>query len=104
MRIFWSVIITIVLFGCTSGKLEITTSESLNVYALPKPPEVPGNHVVGVIPPQQKIIVEDEIYGKDFAVYKVEYHDKLSGKTVVGYVLHGSKGMAVNTIKPGYRD
>jgi len=88
------ILFAVCTYACSSGSLEIATTQPVVVYSSPARPGVEGNHRVGEIPANIILPVKREILGKDFAAYEVEYLPK-TGPAVRGYVILGSDGMKV---------
>ena|SRR5258705_443272 len=94
MRAIAAVSLLIALAACGSS-LEITTTEAVDVFLLPKRPGAEGNTRVAVLPAGFTIEVKREVLQKDMAAYEIEYVDPSSKAKVNGFVLLGAPGMQV---------
>jgi hypothetical protein len=90
-----------VLFGilltaaCTSKHLEIYTTGVVEVYSQPNRPEIAGNRKLGSLPPMTTLPVKDEVLGKDFAAYEIEFTGGNASVPTKGFVLLGTSGLHV---------
>lgn len=81
--------------ACTSRSLEISTTQYVDVFEVPKRPGVAGNRKVGVLPPFVALPVKKEVIEKDLAAYEIDYRDPKTGGRMHGYVLLGTPGLQI---------
>lgn len=83
------------LWACTSEVVDVVTTQPVDVFELPKRPDVVGNKRIGVLPAGIRLPVKNEVLQKDMAAYEIDYIDSATGDRTKGYVILGSPGLDI---------